>query len=169
MPKSSCPLCDDGWPLVEIHGEMIHELPEPAGNFICFARARLATIPFVYIMSPYMNHDPEVMELRYQIVRSYMNRLIVEFPNAVFYSSIVHFHQVALDFYLPRDIDYWRAKNACMIHRCQLGIVLREPGWVESEGIMWERELFNTLHIPYIKDDTNSEHEVVGQALSGLT
>ncbi len=171
MPKSTCPLCDDGWPLTEIHGEMIHELPEPAGNFICFAqqtRPKPDTIPLVYIMSPYTHDDPEVMELRYENVRSYMWRLIVDFPDAVFYSPIVHFHQVALEYHLPRDIVYWRKKNACMISRCQLGIVLRDGGWMISEGMEWERDLFAELGLSYVLDDLNSEHEVVGQALQKL-
>ncbi len=169
MSKSICPLCDDGWPLTEIHGEMIHELPEPAGNFICFATRVRRTIPLVYIMSPYTDRDPEVMELRYERVRAYMWRLTVNFPNALFYSPIAHFHQVALEYCLPRDIDYWRSKNRCMIQRSQLGVVLRDDGWMVSKGIEWECNLFEELGIPYVLDYTHSEHEVVGQALSGLT
>ncbi len=168
MPKSTCPLCSDGWPLTEIHGELMHELPEPAGNFICFAQARPATIPLVYIMSPYTDPDSMVMEIRYQHVRHYENLLTVKFPDALFYSPIAHFHQVAILHNLPRDIDYWRAKNRCMISRSQLGIVLRELGWRESEGVSWERDLFAELNIPYILDNPHSEHEVVGQALQKL-
>ncbi len=167
MPKSNCPLCNDGWPVTEILGELIHELPEPAGNFICFAR-ETDTIPLVYIMSPYTDPDLFEMEQRYQNVRRYENFLTVKFPDALFYSPIAHFHQVALVHHLPRDIDYWRAKNRCMIHRSQLGIMLRDDGWITSKGMRWERDLFKTLDIPYIFDDPNSEHEVVGQALQKL-
>ncbi len=167
MPKSTCPLCNDGWPLTKIHGEMIHELPEPAGNFICFAR-EAATIPLVYIMSPYTDPTPQVMEMRWWAVQRYERALTCIFSDAVFYSPIVHYHQTTVSLDLSRDIDYWRAKNACMIHRSQLGIVLREPGWEESEGVSWERYLFEDLSIPYILDDLNSEHEVVGQALQKL-
>ncbi len=173
MPKSTCPLCNDGWPVTEIFGEMIHELPEPAGNFICFnsdrsTRYERHTIPLVYIMSPYTDPDSMVMEQSYQNVRRYENFLTVKFPDALFYSPIVHFHQVALVRHLPRDIDYWRTKNRCMIHRSQLGIVLRDEGWMISKGIKWECDLFETLNTPYIMDDPNSEHEVVGQALQKL-
>ncbi len=168
MPN--CPLCNDGWPLTEIHGEMIHELPEPAGNFICFATRKSDTIPLVYIMSPYTDPLYFIMKQRYKIVKNYESLLTYLFPNALLYSPIAHFHPIALAYNLPCDIDYWRIKNACMIHRCQLGIVLREPGWTESEGMKWERDLFETLNTPYILDDIdlNSEHEVVGQALQKL-
>ena len=171
MSKSTCRLCDQGWPLVEINGEMLHEMGALAGLATCCAQPKrhvFDTIPLVYIMSPYTHDDPEVMEQRYDLVEHYEALLTYQFPDALFYSPISHFHQTILAFGLPRDVDYWRKKNRCMIHRCQLGIMLRIEGWKESEGVEWERDLFTTLGTSYILDDTHSEHEVVGQALQKL-
>ena len=168
MPKSTCRFCNEGQPLITLgSGERVHELPE-GGLFICFASRQPNTIPLVYIMSPYTHHNPEVMEQRYDLVEHYEALLTYKFPDALFYSPISHFHQTILAFGLPRDVDYWRKKNRCMIHRCQLGIMLRIEGWKESEGVEWERDLFTTLGTSYILDDTHSEHEVVGQALQKL-
>ena len=168
MSKSTCRFCNEGQPLITLgSGERVHELPE-GGLFICFASRQPNTIPLVYILSPYTHHNPEVIEQRYDLVEHYEALLTYKFPDALFYSPIAHFHLIAIVHNLPRDVDYWRKKNRCMIHRSQLGIVLRIEGWIESEGITWERELFNTLHILYIKDDPHSEYEVVGQALQKL-
>ena len=171
MSKSTCRLCDDGVLLIEVHGEMLHELRGHYGLATCCAqstRYERHTIPLAYIMSPYTNPDPEVMEQRYDLVQHYEQLLTVKFPDALFYSPITHFHPIAIAHNLPRDIEYWRNKNACMIHRSQLGIVLRNAGWITSKGIRWERDLFKTLNTPYVYDDLNSEHEVVGQALHKL-
>ena len=170
IPKSTCPLCDDGVPLVEIRGEMLHELSYPPDLVACHAPPKPDTIPLVYIMSPYTHDDPEVMEQRFDLVEHYEALLTYKFPDALFYSPISHFHQTALAFGLPRDVVYWRKKNACMIIRCQLGIVLRIEGWMESEGMEWERDLFAEFGIPYTIDDIDlsGEHEVVGQALQKL-
>ena len=168
MSKSTCQFCNEGQPLITLgSGERVHELPE-GGLFICFASRQPNTIPLVYIMSPYTHDDPEVMEQRFNLVQHYEQLLTVKFPDALFYSPIAHFHHIAIVHNLPRDIEYWRDKNRCMIHRSQLGILFRTAGWEASAGVTWECNLFDTLNIPHVCDYTTTEHEVVGQALQKL-
>ena len=42
------------------------------------------TIPLVYIMSPYTDRNPEVMEYRYKHVKTYEAHLTYKFPDALF-------------------------------------------------------------------------------------
>lgn len=126
------------------------------------------TIPLVYIMSPYFDKSDRIRMNRFRTVEFYTSRLMRRFRNAMFYSPIAYCHPIAEKFGLPTDLEFWREHDQCMIARSQLGIILRDTGWEGSEGIAWERGVFESHSTPYIFDDVDSEHEVVGEALSKL-
>lgn len=131
-------------------------------------RPNLDTIPLVYVMSPYYDRSSRIRMNRFRTVEFYTSRLMRRYRSAMFYSPIAYCHPIAEEFGLPTDFGFWREHDECMIARSQLGIVLRDNGWEVSEGIAGERGVFELFSIPYIFDDVDSEHEVVGQALQEL-
>lgn len=128
----------------------------------------LNSIPLVYVLSPYSDKSERVRRNRYRAAEFYTGRLMKRFPHAVFYSPIVYCHPILVDFGLPADLAYWHEHNYCMICKSDLGVVLMEPGWEESEGVTWERERYAELGTPLKRDTIDSEHEIVGQALQKL-
>ncbi len=138
----------------------------PAGMHLSAAMPQ--TIPLIYIMSPYSDPSERVRRNRYRTVEFYTGRLMCKFPHAMFYSPIAYCHPIAVDFGLPTDATFWEEHNNCIMARSQLGIVLRDSGWQGSEGISKELTMLDTLKIPHVHDDIDSEHEVVGEALQKL-
>ncbi len=99
----------------------------------------------IYIASPYTDPDPEVMQRRYEAVLRYCVHLVQQ--EAVPYSPIVNFHQMAHHFDLPKDRLYWRKVNATMLRRADRLDVLCLPEWNDSTGI---REEINDADVMYI-------------------
>lgn len=99
----------------------------------------------IYIASPYTHDDTEVMQRRYEAVLRYCAHKTQH--RVVIYSPIVHFHEMAKHFSLPRDIHYWREANMTMLRISKHMEVLKLPGWEDSEGISDELEATEMLYL----------------------
>jgi len=91
----------------------------------------------LYIASPYSSGaDSELMLKRYLDVRRFTAQLLM---NRVWcYSPIVHCHELAAKFTLPKDAEYWRSYNEHVLKRCDTLVVHKQDGWDTSEGVRFE-------------------------------
>ena len=100
----------------------------------------------IYIASPYTDPDPEIMQRRYEAVLRYCVHLVQE--HEVPYSPIIHFHEMAKYFDLPKDFIYWRKVNATMLRVSSCLHALLLPGAKESEGLDQELDDADIMHLP---------------------
>jgi hypothetical protein len=61
------------------------------------------------------------------------------------YSPIVHFHQLAADYELPKDAAFWEQHNFNMIKSAKGVIIVRMPDWEKSQGVAQE-VIFSRIH-----------------------
>lgn len=71
------------------------------------------------------------------------------------FSPIVHCHQIALDYNLPGDFEFWKNYNLKMLNAASNMWVLTLPGWRESKGVAGEIEFATDTGIPiiYVQSD----------------
>lgn len=100
-----------------------------------------------YLASPYTHPDPEVMHrLYYMSALTATNWLLVK--HIWTYSPIVHCHEMANRFDLPRHAEYWQAYNRAMLLPAIGLFILDIPGWETSRGVTYEREVAKAESIP---------------------
>lgn len=109
---------------------------------------------FVYLASPYTHKDQAIRRDRYIQAKYYTAYALV---NGIhLYSPIVHCHELAMEFNLPKDFLFWKAYNSAMLAKSSRVSILCIPGWEESKGVSYEKDLAQQLCIPidYILSDT---------------
>lgn len=104
-----------------------------------------STPSYIYLASPYSGTDFE-QQLRYQHVL-FAVKHIVDSGFAV-YSPIVHCHELAMTYGMPRDATYWELVNSVFIAQASEVWVLMIHGWEESKGITGEQYLARKLEKP---------------------
>lgn len=88
---------------------------------------------YLYLASPYSDPDPMVRERRYLAAAEALQTLL---QNRLWtYSPIVHCHEVAKIWDLPRDAKFWQDYNHAMLEGSRGLFVLRLPGWDKSLGV----------------------------------
>jgi len=99
---------------------------------------------FAYLASPYTHADEGVMEKRFLSALAcaawcLQNRLWV-------YSPIVHNHQIAERYSLPKNYAFWNAYNFSILDRANELLILAIEGWTTSLGVKGEidRARFNS-------------------------
>ena len=100
---------------------------------------------YVYLASPYSHEDHYVMEKRYQQVLKKTAELMNEGEHI--YSPIVHCHEVARQYDLPRDFGFWQHYNRSMLLSAVEMYVLCIEGWKESVGVQEEIKFAESLGI----------------------
>lgn len=102
---------------------------------------------YAYLASPYTHPDPKVMHERFAAAEwALYNYLLRE--NKTVYSPIVHYHQMALSWDMPKDFDFWMRHNYPMLAKASELLVLNIDGWRESRGVKAEMEMAAVLGIP---------------------
>lgn len=91
---------------------------------------------YIYLGSPYTHSDPNVMEQRYRAVRE-ATALLTRAEYTV-YSPIVHYHDLAKHYVMPKDFAFWTKHNINMLRHANLFAMLTLPGWADSKGLDWE-------------------------------
>lgn len=100
---------------------------------------------FVYVLSPYTHHSESEMVYRAHLAACGIATLMekAEFADHVFFSPVVHYHQVAArSLILPRNVHYWWNINLFYMRQATHAIVLQMPGWEASTGIAMELAWF---------------------------
>lgn len=101
---------------------------------------------YAYLASPYMHEDPFVMELRYLHVSKVLAARLLK--REWTYSPIVHCHELAKTWSMPKHAAFWRAFDLAMLAKADSFIILRIDGWNESAGIAEEKFEAERLNIP---------------------
>lgn len=102
----------------------------------------------IYLASPYTNPDAAVREARYDAICSTLVRLVKEHPKEVFYSSIAHWHPIAVNYNLPVDHEFWLFQDKGMLEKANALWVVKLNGWERSKGIAEEVAFARQLNIP---------------------
>lgn len=101
---------------------------------------------FIYVASPYTSPDESIMHERYLAAMRYTSNAL---RNGHFvFSPIVHCHEMARQYTLPRDHEFWLAYDKIMIDASSGIEVLAIPGWLVSAGVQWEIEYAQSMSIP---------------------
>lgn len=64
------------------------------------------------------------------------------------WSPIVHNHEMAQEFDLPTDAEFWKQYNVDFLRRSDEMYVLNIEGWMESKGVMMELRLAEQMMLP---------------------
>lgn len=109
---------------------------------------------FIYLASPYTHENQTVMQERYELALSATYQLIQQ--GFIVYSPIVHFHDLAQKFALPKDAVFWSKQNTGMLSRAALFVIAMLDGWENSKGVTAEREQATRmgLHISLFNPQT---------------
>jgi len=107
----------------------------------------LRTIGYIYLASPYSHKDKEMLQLRYEQVRSAV-AFLFHLEVAVF-SPIVHCHDLTKQCDLPKDAKFWEFYTEAMLQGARELWLLLLDGWKESKGMQGERDIAIEIGIPY--------------------
>jgi hypothetical protein len=100
----------------------------------------------IYLASPYSSPTKAQRDERFAAARDALAWLLKRHEWA--YSPIVHCHELAALHSLPTDHEYWLAYDTEFLRHCDKLYVLAVPGWRESRGVTFERNLAANLGIP---------------------
>jgi len=100
----------------------------------------------VYIASPYSSEFTESFENlmhreeRVDRVEEYIAKLYADGNNktVMFYSPILHCHEMAQHYSLPTGHEFWESMDHIMIDKSDRVEVLMMEGWKESKGVQDE-------------------------------
>lgn len=98
---------------------------------------------YIYLASPYSHQNKSIMEDRYKevlAVAAYYTR-----RGQIVYSPIVHYHEMAVHFNLPKAFDFWKETNITFLRMAAKLYVLQIPGWETSQGVIFELNLARQL------------------------
>jgi len=101
---------------------------------------------FTYLMSPYTHVNPSVMNRRF--IEAECATYILLSRGQHIYSPIVHNHEMAKKYNLPKDYTFWESYNYAMLAKASKGLILTLDDWELSKGIQGERNIANLLSIP---------------------
>lgn len=93
---------------------------------------------YTYLASPYSSPNKTIQEIRYKFALRATAWLMQKGFHV--FSPIVHCHELAKEFALPRDAEYWKEYNFCMLERADHLHLLLVDGWEESRGMRQEIE-----------------------------
>lgn len=115
----------------------------------------------IYLASPYTHKNESVRAERYRIAAQATTLLLKDGKHC--YSPIVHCHQIAIDYKLPPDFNFWMEYNYAMLSRCTMLHILPLPDWEQSKGVAAERAFALERGIPEIID-----HDLLSATLKKL-
>ena len=101
---------------------------------------------FIYLASPYAHPDPKVIEERYRQAMKAVHQMLL-IPIWV-YSPIVHCHELAKIYDLPKSHEFWEAYDFAMLAASSSLMILRLPDWEISKGVLNERAEAERLGVP---------------------
>jgi hypothetical protein len=87
----------------------------------------------IYVASPYSHDSDVIMEQRFLEAEKFVARAL--FLGLHVYSPIVHCHQLACKYDMPKNAKFWENYNHDLLERSDAVVVLRLDGWDESKGV----------------------------------
>jgi hypothetical protein len=101
---------------------------------------------YIYLGSPYSSEDQAKQHHRYRCACRATVYLLNQGIHV--YSPIVHCHEIAKDFGLPKDFDFWKEYNFAMLENANLLMILKLDGWKDSKGLDGEIGFATRKSIP---------------------
>lgn len=98
----------------------------------------------IYLASPYSHPDPLIRKTRFLLAEQFV---AANFPEHI-YSPIVHYHELAEKYNLNTEFTTWQTINFDMIRRADEFWILDIEGWMESKGVMAEKDFAGLCGIP---------------------
>lgn len=107
---------------------------------------------YIYLASPYTDKNPLVRQTRYNQVAQTVVQLLNK--NIFVYSPIVHCHEIAKRYSLPKDFKFWQNYNYAMLRQAAALHIVKLEGWEDSEGVKSEVRYalehgIPVAHLPY--------------------
>lgn len=99
-----------------------------------------------YLAAPYSSCDHRIRERRYEQICFVTAQLIIR--GEIIYSPITSCHQIANDYELPSDANYWLQHDLEFLAACAKLYVLTLAGWENSIGVRYEIEFATEHNIP---------------------
>lgn len=100
----------------------------------------------IYLGSPYSSPDPAIRLSRFRAAETATFLLLRD--RKWVYSPIVHCHELAVKFLLPKEFEYWQAYDVNFLRRSDAMYSLVLDGWETSVGLTFERKTAMLLGIP---------------------
>ena len=100
----------------------------------------------IFIASPYLHNDTEVMEHRFLTVEQYVAECL--FNGECVISPIVSYHHMANRFDMRKDFKFWKEVNHDLLERSDSIRVLMLPEWRESRGVLDEMAVSSYINLP---------------------
>jgi Domain of unknown function (DUF1937) len=100
----------------------------------------------IYLITPYSDPDPKIVEFRYGIACRIAGRLMAE--GEIVFSMIAHTHPIASVCSLPKDWAYWERFCTEFITTAEKVVVVMLPGWESSVGVQAEIKIAEKLGKP---------------------
>ena len=102
----------------------------------------------IYLCSVYSvnNASKELMQIRYEYVRKKTAEFLM--LHVPIFSPIVHCHEVAKHFELPKTWEFWKEIDFAYLNGCTAVFVLKMPHWKKSVGVNAEIEYAKSNNIP---------------------
>jgi len=91
---------------------------------------------YIYLASPYTHKSELIRHKRYLEVAEVVARYLRKKLHV--YSPIVHCHEIAKRFSLPKDFEFWSEYNYAMREQASCIHILELDGWMESRGVKAE-------------------------------
>jgi hypothetical protein len=101
---------------------------------------------FIYLASPYSSDDPAVVKERYEMAAEMTANILNK--GVHIYSPIVHCHELAHKYSLPKDFKFWKEYNFSMLEAANELWILTIEGWDTSEGV--KNEMYKALALGMI-------------------
>lgn len=101
----------------------------------------------IYLASPYTSDSDAMMEYRYLRVLDAVVWLATKGPlnSSIVYSPIVHWHEAAKVYDLPKDAKFWEKQNKGMLRQATGLYILGLTDWKNSVGCKMEFDYWSKL------------------------
>lgn len=109
----------------------------------------------IYLASPFAHADPLVKKTRFMLAKQVLATLLIQGKHA--FSPIVHCYDIAEEYSLPKEHEWWMELDIDFLRRFDELYVLTIPGWRESKGVGIEIEVALTLNLPIKYINENGE------------
>lgn len=104
---------------------------------------------YIYLASPYSHKNENIRHQRYLQVSQVVVQMLQSKIHV--YSPIVHCHEIAKRFKLPKDFTFWNNYNEAMLVPATSLYILQLDGWKESKGIQGEIRIALANNIPIVQ------------------
>lgn len=101
---------------------------------------------YVYLATPYSHENPAVMDARADEAIRYVADL--SSGGEVVFSPIVHYHEAAKRFGMPRHYEFWHGACTAFLDKASALYVVMLDGWRESLGVKHEIDRAREIGIP---------------------